>query len=93
MYKIVPSKVFERSLKKYKRSGIFDEQKLEHVIEILAAGKKLPTCYKDHKLVGKLKDIRECHVLPDLLLLYKIEKRELILILINLGSHSDIFSL
>ncbi len=35
--------------------------------------------------------IRECHIKPDLLLVYKIEQEILSLILIDLGSHSKLF--
>ncbi|MDO7253952.1 type II toxin-antitoxin system YafQ family toxin, partial [Helicobacter cappadocius] len=47
--------------------------------------------YKDHKLKGEYKDFRECHIKPDLLLIYKIDKEVLILACIAIGSHSDLF--
>ena len=37
------------------------------------------------------KDMRECHIQPDWLLVYKIERDALILKLIRTGSHSDLF--
>ena len=47
--------------------------------------------YKDHKLIGKYAGFRECHIKPDLLLIYKKENKTLILMCIALGSHSDLF--
>ena len=47
--------------------------------------------YKDHALSGNYKNYRECHIKPDLLLIYKIEKSELILYAVHIGSHSDLF--
>ncbi len=74
-------------------SGKFDRVKLEQIIDIIANGKKLPEKYKDHKLSGGMKDFRECHVAPDLLLIYRIIDEELVLSLINLGSHSKLFGM
>ncbi|HDX6298077.1 TPA: type II toxin-antitoxin system YafQ family toxin, partial [Campylobacter fetus subsp. venerealis] len=47
--------------------------------------------FKDHQLKGEYKDFRECHIKPDLLLVYKKDKDLLILIAFKLGSHSEIF--
>ena len=61
------------------------------VIDLLSAGKNLPILYKDHKLGGELLNCRECHIKGDLLLIYKIEKENLILVLVDIGSHSQLF--
>lgn len=61
---------------------------LEDVITTLASGKKLPKEYKDHQLEGELRHYRECHIKGDLLLVYQILKGELLLILVNIGTHS-----
>ena len=45
--------------------------------------------YKDHQLKGSLKEYRECHIKPDLLLMYSIIND--VLELVNIGSHSEIF--
>ena len=44
----------------------------------------------DYGLTGNYADHRECHVLPDLLLIYRIYKNILILALVNTGTHSDL---
>ena len=52
-----------------------------------------PEKYGDHALMdsGNYKDLRECHIEPDWLLVYKIEQKVLILKLIRTGTHSDLF--
>ena len=70
-------------------SEIIDE--LLTVIEMLANGQNLPEKYKDHLLKGNWKDYRECHIKPDLLLIYKLENNDLTLTLVRTGSHSELF--
>ncbi|MCI5829587.1 MAG: type II toxin-antitoxin system YafQ family toxin [Spirochaetia bacterium] len=57
----------------------------------LLAGQKLEAKYKDHQLKGKLKDFRDCHVRPDLVLIYSINNENLILNAFRINSHSEIF--
>ena len=47
--------------------------------------------YKDHQLQGDYFGKRECHILPDWLLVYEINDKELFFYLIRTGTHSDIF--
>lgn len=93
MYSILRSKDFEISAQHLKHSGIKPsvKKKIEQTIDILAKGQKLPLCYRDHNLSGELSKYRECHIQGDLLLIYKIEKENLILVLIDIGSHSQLF--
>lgn len=93
MYTIHRSKNFEKSYKRLKGSIITlsVKEKLERVVDDLATGKKLPPSVKDHKLSGELKDYRECHIKPDLLLVYQIKDVELILLLVDIGSHTYLF--
>lgn len=60
---------------------------LEEVLEYLCSENPLPEKHKDHLLVGNWGGHRECHILPDWLLIYKIEKDTLT----RTGSHSDLF--
>jgi mRNA interferase YafQ len=62
------------------------------VIENIANGENIETKYKDHLLVGNFKGCRECHVKPDLLLIYRIKDNIMELALIEAGSHSTLFS-
>ncbi len=82
---------FRRSSKKILRSGRFDRAEIQDVVDVLIRGEKLDLSYRDHELSGDLLGHRECHIRPDLLLLYRIEGNDLILVLVNLGSHSDLF--
>jgi mRNA interferase YafQ len=93
MYLIKKTKSFEKSFKKIRNSGAKKSvlKDLGFVIDYLAIGKNLPLIYKDHKLSGEFSDCRECHIKGDLLLIYKIEKENLVLILVDIGSHSQLF--
>lgn len=71
----------------------FDPSKLSEVITLLCEEKALPEAYKDHALVNSrnYKGMRECHIQPDWLLVYKVAHETLILKLIRTGTHSDLF--
>jgi mRNA interferase YafQ len=90
MYRIVFTKKFQRDYKLAQKRGL-DQNLLNEVVRQLAAGKKLPSNNKDHLLKGQYKGLRECHIQPDWLLLYKIDQVEDVLNLIRIGSHSDLF--
>lgn len=64
---------------------------LERVIMLLASGEALPEKNKDHALTGNWVGHRECHILPDWLLVYRIEDDVLVLTLTRTGTHSDLF--
>ena len=64
---------------------------LDRVIDILAMGETLPEKYRDHALTGNWVGHRECHIQPDWLLIYCIEKSVLVLELSATGTHSDLF--
>ena len=64
---------------------------LKDIIAALAMGEKLPEKNKDHALTGNWAGHRECHILPDWLLIYRIENDVLVLTLARTGSHSDLF--
>lgn len=68
-----------------------DMSKLENVLDLLAEGKQLSAKFRDHALTGNLAGLRECHIEPDWLLIYKIEKIELVLYATATGTHSDLF--
>ena len=91
MLSIKTTQGYRRALKKLVRSGQFKIDKLEKVIDALVKGKKLPKSDKDHYLSGDLVGFRECHIQPDVLLVYYIEQGELVLVLVNIGSHSNLF--
>ena len=90
-YTIRYSGQFKRSYKLCKKRG-FDMSKLEKVITILAQEGKLPEQYKPHKLVGKLwAGYWECHIESNWLLVWDQNDTELVLLLLDTGTHSDLF--
>ena len=84
MRKFKPSKAFKRDIGKI---GI--SKPLVEVLYLLNNDQSLPEKYRDHALTGNLQDFRECHVKPDLLLIYR--QVDEVLELARLGSHSELF--
>lgn len=92
MLKIEYQGQFKKDYKLALKRG-FDPSLLTEVITLLANQQTLPLKYQDHSLTDsrKYKGVRECHIQPDWLLIYQINKDTLILRLIRTGSHSDLF--
>ena len=89
-YSIILTGKFRKHLKNLKKQNK-DLKLLEKIISTLAKGEKLPSKNKDHKLVSNYDGARECHITPDLLLIYEIVEDKLLLILLASGSHSELF--
>ena len=89
-YQIEMSSRFKKDYKLAKKRG-YNMSLQKEVIEILASGEELPEKYSDHPLSGDYKGSRECHIEPDWLLIYRIEKDLLVLGLTRTGTHSDLF--
>ena len=89
IYEIKRSKGFKRAIKKIRDKETLD--KIAYVIDTLANGEPLAAKHHDHALQGEWLGHRECHIKPDLLLIYKINKNLLILTCVNLGSHGKAF--
>ena len=89
-YEVIRTTRFRKELKKMIKRGA-DIAKLETVVNILASGEPLPPQYHDHALTGDLEGLRDCHITPDWLLLYRIENNVLVLTLTRTGTHSDLF--
>lgn len=81
-----------RKVKKVTKQGK-NIDKLLDVVDKLAIKEELEPKYKDHQLVNDkmYKNCRECHIEPDWLLVYRYNETELILLLVNTGSHSEVF--
>jgi len=90
MLKVKTSKQFKKDLKKIQNNKNL-LNKLQVVINKIASFKELEINFKDHQLKWELSNFRECHVTPDFLLIYKVEKEELILILARAWTHSELF--
>ncbi len=93
MYLAKPTKRFNRSFSKLKRSGVKDNvfDDLACVVNTLVKGDVLGVEYRDHKLRGDYEGYRECHIKADLLLVYQIQDKQLILVLLDIGTHSYLF--
>lgn len=90
MYTLSTTKRFEKDLKKCLRRGLpIDEFK--KIVDLLVACGKVPDHYKPHKLAGNRLGQWECHIQSDWLLLWEQNDKELTLLLLNTGTHSDLF--
>lgn len=78
---------FKRELKGQHRATL--EEDFREVLNLLVADQPLPDRYHDHALTGNWREFRDCHIKPDLVLIYQKpdDKR---LVLARLGSHSEL---
>lgn len=92
-YNVKYTSRFKKEFKKALKQGK-DEIKFLEVLNIIANGGELEEKYRNHKLINDktFKDCFECHITPDWLLVYKVQDNELVLLLLAIGSHSDLFS-
>ena len=87
---VVLSNRFKKDLKLAKKRG-YDLDLLDEVVTALSTNQSLDEKYRDHSLQGEWAGFRECHIMPDWLLIYKIKNDILTLVLARTGSHSDLF--
>lgn len=90
MLDLVYTSQFKKDYKLAQKRHV-DIDELFKVISMLQKQELLSEEKRDHSLVGNYKGYRECHVRPDLLLIYKIKKKELELLLFRIGTHSDLY--
>lgn len=81
---------FKKDYKQAMKRGMNIEL-LDNIIRALSRGETLPAKNKDHELTGDWVGHRECHILPDWLLIYRAEDDILVLTLTRTGTHSDLF--
>lgn len=81
---------FKKDYKLAKRRNL-NLDLLKNIVTKLANGEPLDDKHHDHALSGDWIGHRECHILPDWLLLYRIEDDVLVLTLTRTGTHSDLF--
>ncbi len=83
---------FKRDFKLAVKRGC-DIAEFQKVVTMLANEQPLPEKYHDHALVNTREyiGVRECHIQPDWLLIYKVYEDRLVLKLIRTGTHSDLF--
>jgi mRNA interferase YafQ len=88
MLRPVYLKRFDRDVRRIVKRGK-DTEKLKKVTRMLIRQEKLDERYKNHPLKGNYKDCYECHIEPDWLLIYRIEKD--VIQFLRTGSHADLF--
>ncbi len=81
---------FKKDIKLAKKQGK-NLDKLFKVVEKLANNVALDAKYRDHNLSGNFENLRECHIEPDWLLIYKVHEDILVLMLYRLGSHANLY--
>lgn len=91
-YEIERTSQFKKDYKLAVKRGC-NTAELKKVVAMLANGEPLPEKYRDHDLTNSrnYKNMRECHIEPDWLLVYKITESILVLSLNRTGTHSDLF--
>jgi mRNA interferase YafQ len=98
MRKIETTSAFKRDFKREKKGqnrGVLDTD-LKQIITALASNEPLAAKHRDHPLTGNWKDYRDCHLRPDLVLIYRLmngggtEDNPARLVLARLGSHSEL---
>ena len=85
------NKSFKKDYKRVSRSRYADDlgEIFENILNLLSADDELPAKYRDHAMIGNWADHRNCHIRPDLVLIYQKPDVETLL-LVRLGSHSEL---
>lgn len=85
------TKQFKRDYNREKKSGHHKklDKDLITIVDLLVLDKPLPRKHFDHPLIGEWRDHRDCHIKPDLILIYRKPDAET-LELVRLGSHSEL---
>ena len=91
MYEVRYTNRFAKDVRLCIKRGL-DISLLENAINILQSQGQLPKEYKPHKLKGNRQRRMECHIRPDWLRCWRQDDKELILLFINTGTHSDLFN-
>ncbi|PHS12436.1 MAG: type II toxin-antitoxin system mRNA interferase toxin, RelE/StbE family [Kangiella sp.] len=89
MFRLEYSTQFKKDFKKITKMSIPDIVEVGHIIYALQQGDALLEKYVDHPLSGNWANYRDCHIKPDLVLIYKISNNTLKLA--RIGSHSELF--
>ena len=92
MRSIVISGQYKKDLKLARKRNL-PESELNEVIYKLACDIPLDPDKRDHALTGNLSGLRECHIKPDWLLVYRVEENDLILLLMRTGTHADVLGM
>jgi len=91
MRKIEPTGLFRRDYKREKKGQHRTtlDASLTGVLDLLVADVPLKPRHRDHAMIGNWKDHRDCHIKPDLVLIYQKPDADT-LRLVRLGSHAEL---
>lgn len=89
-YRLKETKRFQKDVRLCIKRG-FPMKELKTVMELLEETGSVPPKYRPHKLSGNYEGFWECHIKPDWLLVWKEQDEELVLLLTNTGTHSDLY--
>lgn len=89
-YRLKETKRFQKDVRLCIKRG-FPMKELKTVMEFLEETGSVPSKYHPHKLSGNYDGFWECHIKPDWLLVWKEQDEELVLLLTNTGTHSDLY--
>ncbi len=90
MYSLRVTGQFKKDVKRCAKSG-YPLEEMWSVIRLLLNVGYLPEQYQPHRLQGGYVGCWECHIKPDWLLVWKQDDEELVILMTNTGTHSDLF--
>jgi mRNA interferase YafQ len=91
MFEIYESSAFKKDRKRESKNPRYKDldQRIVEVLLMIYKNGSLPPKFKLHKLKGRYSEYLECHVKPDLLMIFRLEKNSVFLY--RLGSHAELF--
>ena len=90
MLRLQPTTQFIKDRNKAEKRGL-PMERLDAVLQLLLEERPLDIKHRDHELSGRYRGFRECHILPDWLLVYAVDNKNLVLVASRTGTHSDLF--
>jgi mRNA interferase YafQ len=93
MYNFLFSKKFKKDFQRLQKTNLEDVKLTVKILDLLRLGgvKSVPFQMKPHKLKGNYKGNWECHIKPDLLIIWFQVESPNEITLVRLGSHSELF--
>jgi len=89
MHSLEYSTQFKKDFKKITKRSIPDIVEVGRIISMLQRDEPLEDRHVDHPLAGNWQGFRDCHIKPDLVLIYRVNDG--MLQLARIGSHSELF--
>lgn len=90
MYNIIATKKFEKKLSKLIKNSPNFHNKIKSILTSLVEN-PFDNFYGSHKLKGKLDNFYSCNCGYDCRVLYKVNKEDLVIMLIDIGTHDEVY--